>query len=639
MRFFVRLSRFAVGFAALSLPYSVAIARDIYIAQNAVGANNGFDCADAHAVSFFNAAANWGSGPAQIGPGTTAHLCGVITTELTVQGSGTSGSPITILFQPHAQVTLPACDSTNGCVNVRGKSYIIIDGGTACGPGTACASTSLACVANALACGTGSIVQTSNGTLPFSITNITCNGGVATVTGPSPFGFSLSPYPAVLPVYISDNSVSSYNGSWTVASNDDTTNTFTFNVPCNGTGTGGSAGALCLNGSYCTHDSAAIMLNGQGTGCANCEFRNLIVGPLYYRTSYRDAGSGGGLSGTTYFEGTTGTLKIHDNVMPYAISGIQYVPISGGDSGLSIYNNEIYNTNGGIVIASSSNISNLSGAQIYGNYIHDAQLEDAAGCPGHHDGIHMWGINGGTNANVNFYNNWISGNFGGCPTGAIFFEGTNRNVQMYNNLINITYTVMYNGIVNVNGDGVAGGYQIYNNTIMGNHVNDTCFVIGGIGNSVSFENNIVSGCGTLIYVLNATTTTSWDYNIYGCQNLMGASCGSSGYVPSSNFVSSPSSITTWYNFSGWKSLCSCDAHSVQNYGASWLALGSNGTPQYSSPAISAGTNLTSLGITPLNSDRLGTPRPSIGAWTIGAYNYASPSTTIVPPSALTSLAK
>jgi hypothetical protein len=69
---------------------------DIYLAQNSAGAGGGTDCADAMPVSFFNSSANWGSGGNQIGPGTTVHLCGTITTALSFQGSGASGNPVVL---------------------------------------------------------------------------------------------------------------------------------------------------------------------------------------------------------------------------------------------------------------------------------------------------------------------------------------------------------------------------------------------------------------------------------------------------------------------------------------------------------------------------------------------------------------
>jgi hypothetical protein len=107
-----------------------ASATNIYIAQNAAGGNTGADCNDAYAMTFFNNSANWGSANTKIGAGTTVHLCGTITSgSLTAQGSGTNGSPITILFDPttSGNITMPALP-TAGAIILDGFSYITVDG-------------------------------------------------------------------------------------------------------------------------------------------------------------------------------------------------------------------------------------------------------------------------------------------------------------------------------------------------------------------------------------------------------------------------------------------------------------------------------------------------------------------------------
>lgn len=124
-----KLSMIAVTLLGLTACRSVMQASDIYVAQNATGANNGHDCADAHDTSFFNNGGNWGSG-APIGPGTTVHLCGKITGStnsdvLVAQGSGTSGNPITILWEAGAQVSSPAC---NYCFNTNRNTFLVLDG-------------------------------------------------------------------------------------------------------------------------------------------------------------------------------------------------------------------------------------------------------------------------------------------------------------------------------------------------------------------------------------------------------------------------------------------------------------------------------------------------------------------------------
>src|SRR5713101_8335216 len=117
-------------FGILFLAASPASAKDIYISQSGTG--TGTSCADALAVAWFNNAADWGSGSTQIGPGTTVHLCGTFTgapgsTMLTFHGSGTSGNPITLLFENGANLTAPYW-SANGAINTNGNTWLVVNG-------------------------------------------------------------------------------------------------------------------------------------------------------------------------------------------------------------------------------------------------------------------------------------------------------------------------------------------------------------------------------------------------------------------------------------------------------------------------------------------------------------------------------
>lgn len=124
---------FTLAIACLVLAAAaVAAQNNIYIAQNATGANSGTDCSDAHSVAWFNAPENWGAGATQVGPGDTVHLCGTFSATvgssiLTVPGSGSAGRPITIVFSTGAKLTSPAF-SYIGAINITGKNYIIVDG-------------------------------------------------------------------------------------------------------------------------------------------------------------------------------------------------------------------------------------------------------------------------------------------------------------------------------------------------------------------------------------------------------------------------------------------------------------------------------------------------------------------------------
>jgi hypothetical protein len=112
----------------LLAPEARAALTNVYVAQSVTGSGDGSSCANAKAVTFFNTPGNWGSGSTQIGPATTVHLCGTITTQLTVLGSGSVGNPVTVLWERDAKISHATCSPT--CINMNGKSYITLDGGT-----------------------------------------------------------------------------------------------------------------------------------------------------------------------------------------------------------------------------------------------------------------------------------------------------------------------------------------------------------------------------------------------------------------------------------------------------------------------------------------------------------------------------
>jgi hypothetical protein len=119
----------------LLLACSPGLAKDIYVAQSSTGPGNGANCADARVYTWFNSAANWGAGAGKISAGDTVHICGTITVAagaygvFAFQASGTTGGPITLLFEPGALLQSPQFDG-RGAIRTNGNSYIVIDGGT-----------------------------------------------------------------------------------------------------------------------------------------------------------------------------------------------------------------------------------------------------------------------------------------------------------------------------------------------------------------------------------------------------------------------------------------------------------------------------------------------------------------------------
>ena len=126
----------AAGVLAVMLPvFGVASATNVYIAQTTAGSADGSSCANAYAVTFFNSSGNWGSSANQIGPGTVVYLCGTITSPLQINGSGTSGNPIEVLWTAGTRISVPH----GRIINLNGSyGYLLFDGGTACGPATSC---------------------------------------------------------------------------------------------------------------------------------------------------------------------------------------------------------------------------------------------------------------------------------------------------------------------------------------------------------------------------------------------------------------------------------------------------------------------------------------------------------------------
>ncbi|MDP9338880.1 MAG: hypothetical protein M3P45_08435 [Acidobacteriota bacterium] len=126
----------ALLFHAVTALSVSAQAPDIYITPD--GGGSGICTSNTHTPSWFNSAGNWGTGAAQIGPGTIVHLCGTFngalnTTLLTAQGNGTSGTSVTILFESGTVLQSPAWAGTGtnlGAINISNRQFITVDGGS-----------------------------------------------------------------------------------------------------------------------------------------------------------------------------------------------------------------------------------------------------------------------------------------------------------------------------------------------------------------------------------------------------------------------------------------------------------------------------------------------------------------------------
>jgi hypothetical protein len=78
---------------ALALPCA---AEDLYVSQSGAGTADASSCANAWSLATLNTGANWGVGASKVSAGDTVRLCGTLTSQLLIQGSGSAGNVITI---------------------------------------------------------------------------------------------------------------------------------------------------------------------------------------------------------------------------------------------------------------------------------------------------------------------------------------------------------------------------------------------------------------------------------------------------------------------------------------------------------------------------------------------------------------
>jgi hypothetical protein len=315
--------------------------------------------------------------------------------------------------------------------------------------------------------------------------------------------------------------------------------------------------------------------------------------------------------------------------------------LNGWGNNITISNCDISNIDHGVAFGPSGTVS---GINIFGNHFHNYVNWDTTSNSFHHDGIHMWGglqaggaatdrVNG-----ANIYNNTFDGDSGVNITAHIFLEEQIQNVNIFNNTIIVPANRTMNAVWlegrSDAGDSYASGHGV-SNAVYNNYVKAGQVSGGGAAlftryqDSVSVKNNILVGGGTSISLQNGTTiaTSGINSNVYAVMGS-GNSFGWAGSLDTDNFAT-------------WQNALPAGSGQDSNSWAGILAnikVNANGTLQTGSPAIGAGANLTSLGITALNSDKSAASRPSTGAWDIGAFEYSSGGGDTTPPAAPSGLA-
>ena len=348
--------------------------------------------------------------------------------------------------------------------------------------------------------------------------------------------------------------------------------------------------------------------NSVGIGATSCSYltvKNLTIRNLYVRTSNSDDKSGNGAGGWAIIDSTTtGSGHITEFTVSNCVMSDCYVGINA-DYGNNCSNyifvaNTMYRCNWGGKCSDNGSGAVMHNLVVQGNHIYDfTNWNDTVSDNYHHNGFYEWAKSGGTCDGVTYNGNLIGPDFGGpyCTSG-MWADGVTTNILMCNNVIICnTNEAPANAML----QGEPGRY--FNNTFIG----------GGTGQAITTGDSAVTN-GINTWVMgNLTVSAAAFMNNYGinCSYVL---------IDSNLVYNLPPGAQ--YSFGGGGSSWFRTFSEAQAIGFELHSLDENplvnldGTLQAGSPAIGAGPNFTSLGIT---NDFAGNPRPATGPWTIGAY--------------------
>ncbi len=367
--------------------------------------------------------------------------------------------------------------------------------------------------------------------------------------------------------------------------------------------------------------------------CASeVEVKNLTVSNLYYRVASKECSASG--AGITLSCNNATNVLLHNCKVDMVGNGIT-LTYGGNNTNIQVYSNTITRISFGIfintgVVPLRTDAGNTYGMQIWGNRIDRFENWDPmqGPCAGqyHNCGIKWEGaedvvnnLHSNTNRAMRVHANHIGPSM---PIGTAYIVATPNNFQygfpdcmIYNNLLvegtnstSISYAISPQ----------TPGALIANNTLISLHGGGNAFNVQT--NTVLLNNNIYNFAGFIFCFTNFVIS---DYNIWSSPTY-----NVDGFHPFMIVEGYPQlgQVYLSRNWSWWKNtFYPMDLHSKTNKPV--LNLTTYAPLITDTVAVGKGTNLSAY----FTTDFTGKPRPATGPWTIGAYEVARSTNSLVPP--------
>ena len=419
--------------------------------------------------------------------------------------------------------------------------------------------------------------------------------------------------------YISGSGGATIGNAWWVLNGD---NNLTIQNTLNGT-----SGGSCIGGS-CSDQQASIFIE---LTCSTCNdvVENMSLVDNYVHSSTGD-NFGQAQSVGVYFLGSSNVT----------ISGITchdaWACLNGWGSNVLVYSNTFYNVATAWWFGPNVPTSSLI---IHDNLCYDTGVWYTTADTFHLECFHIFPNSGtGNVSGLQFYNNFMGPqtNSSGAQTADLFTEGPFTSPEIFNNVcynLSTDFMPCFEFSTSTGGSFTwTNGLIVNNTTLQGSYSqggNESYIMDAGL-TSVTFENNVVTAGIGLVDQPGSFASGGLNYNAYDS--------GTSS--PFAYQGVNKSSLSAWQTATGQ------DANAIYDSISTLKISTTTGLLSSGSPIIGLGTNLTSLGITALETGAPQTfgaggscgsgclARPSSGAWDAGAYPYSSAGPTPTPAPAL-----